>query len=133
MTATGTRLGIFMVLHCQHAIGDRQTKIQRDAGKALRATVCNVLVVARVTTHHATQGDDRNMLPCMGHGTGGKWNFPRARHAHHIYAFHRNAIATQGHSRTFHQRVGDTRIPATGDDRKSRTRRHPQIAFQMRH
>ena len=60
-------------------------------------------------------------------------NLPGTRHANQVDGIGSHAMLKQRALRAVDQGIDNARIPATGNDRKSRTVRHPQIAFQMRH
>jgi hypothetical protein len=73
------------------------------------------------------------MPPASGDVARGHRQFPCAGHADHVDRVFVHAVADEGRARGGHQRIGDARVPAAGDDREARALRGAQVAFDVRH
>ena len=131
--AAGARLGVFVHLDREHAIGDRDAMVQRHPHQALRAAVGDLFVMPGIAAHHAAQRDQSGVPAGGGHARGGERDLPGAGNAEHVDRILGHTVVGERLARAGDQRIGDARVPAAGDDRETRPNGAAQIAFVMGH
>jgi len=114
---------------------DTLDTLEQVAGRleAAGALVGDHFVVPGVAAHHAAQRDRRLVPAAGGDRARSERQFERAGHPDQVDRVVVHAMRDQRRARALHQRIGDARVPAAGEDGVTRTRQGPRRAFDLVH